>query len=241
MIAAQKWPLFERWFVGHAQRRLAASFHAMNVRGLAETRDLARRHPILVVSNHTAWPDPLVVLALGRLLAVDAYAMMDAKNLSRLAFFKRVGAFGVDRSDPRDGAAAVRYARGLLDRPGRAVWIFPQGETRPVTEPLSLHGGAARVARLVPDARVVPMGVRYEHADDERPSIWVSLGSAIPTVRTSFADVTESHRAGIAHELDVIEERVRARARGAEFEAVFERAPSRLGGLAERALSWLAG
>lgn len=110
-----------------------------------------------------------------------------------------------------------------------------------MSEPLVLLGGAARVARLVPEARVVPMGVRYEHADDERPSIWVSLGGAIPTVRTSFGDVTESHRAGIAHELGVIEERVRARARGADFDAVFERAPSRLGGLAERALSWLAG
>lgn len=208
----------------------------MHVHGLARTATLARKAPLLVVSNHTAWHDPLVVLALASALEVDAYAMMDAKNLAKLPFFRRVGAFGVDLASARDGARAIRYAASLLDRAGRAVWIFPQGETRPVTDTLVLRGGAARVARLAASARVVPMAVRYEHADQERASIWVSLGEplATPTVAVQTA--------AIEAELVRLENAVRARAPEEQgFETLFEAREGWLGALATRMLGWIAG
>jgi len=236
VIPAAKWPLFDAWFRAHARARLARGFHAMNVAGLAPTRALAREAPLLVVSNHTAWSDPLVVLTLATALGVDAYAMMDAKNLATLPFFRRVGAFGVDLASPRDGARAIRYAAGLLDRPGRAVWIFPQGKTCPVTAPLELREGSARVARHAKTCRVVPMGLRYEHADDERASIWVSFGEPIGSADAT----TERQRAAITHELARLEDAVRARS-AAGFDPLFEARPSWLGGVATRMLGWLAG
>lgn len=241
MIPSDKWPLFDAWFGRHALKRLKRAFHAFNVHGLEETKALARSAPILFVSNHTSWHDPLVVLALGRSLEVDAYAMMDAKNLARLPFFRRVGAFGVDLMDARDGARALRYAAGLLDRPRRAAWIFPQGKTSPVTEPLAFRGGSARIAKLAKGALVVPMGVRYEHADDERPSIWVSLGTPIAPSDASSATVVERHRVAVEAELARIEQAVRARSRGTSFDAVFEAKPGWIGPMAERALGWLVG
>ncbi|MDP9033939.1 MAG: lysophospholipid acyltransferase family protein, partial [Myxococcota bacterium] len=133
MIPAQKSLLFSRWFGWVAQRRIAGTFGAVRIRGLASVAALVAARPVLVVSNHTSWWDPLVVLLSSRLLGANVYAMMDAKQLRALPFFARAGAFGVDLVDPRDGARAVRYAAGLLDRPGRLVWLFPQGREVPTT------------------------------------------------------------------------------------------------------------
>ncbi len=241
MIPAQKWPLFDAWFCRHALKRLARSFHALNVHGLAETKSIAQDAPVLVVSNHTSWHDPLVVLALGRALDVDAYAMMDAKNLEKLPFFRRVGAFGVHLDDARDGARALRYGAGLLDRPRRVVWIFPQGKTCPVTEPLVFRGGSARIAKLAKGCRIVPMAVRYDHADDELPSAWVSFGAPVESTERDAGVVTALHKTAVEQELLRIEGAVRARSRGDAFSPLFQAKAPWFGTMAERALGWLAG
>ena len=242
MIPAEKWRLFESWFAGHARGRLVAAFHALYMEGHAEVAAAGAKGPVLVVSNHTAWHDPLVIITLGRHFGLDPYAMMNAKNLERLPFFRRVGAFGVDLESPRDGVRAMRYAADLLDRPGRIVWIFPQGKTCPITEPLDFRGGASHVAKLAHKAEektghaltVVPMAVRYEHADDERPSAWVSFG---PALSREQAEDPGAQKAAVMEGLSRIETRVRARDRGS-FEPLFEARPSAMAGLAERFLAF---
>lgn len=177
MIPAEKRPWFSRWLARHAERRLRRTFAEVHVAGLEVVRDLARTRPVLVVANHTAWWDPMLVLMLSeRVLGLDGYALMDATNLRRFRFFALVGAFGVDLGDPRDGARAIRHAARLLDRPGRAVWMFPQGGERPLHEPLVFRPGAAHIARLAPHAVVVPLGLTYAFGATERPRAWAAFG-----------------------------------------------------------------
>ena len=188
----------------------------MRVRGLDRLRSLLAEDAVLVVSNHTSFWDALVVLEIGtRLVRAETYAMMDAKNLERLPFFALVGAFGVNRSSARDGARAVRYAASLLDRSGRLVWIFPQGEETPVTtRPLGFQRGSALVARLAPRARVVPVALRYEHGELAQADLYVSIGD--PT--------DDDHERAVIAELDRIERALEEDDEG--FEVVFSRRES---------------
>ena len=243
MIPARKSPLFEALFARHARSRIARSFAALRVRGADGARALAASGPLLVVSNHTAWWDALVALVVSRALGADGHALMDAENLRRLPFFGRAGAFGVDLADPADGARALRYAAHLLDRPGRLVWIFPQGRERPVTErPLAFQPGSAEIARLARRARVLPVALRYELGEAERPVAWVSLGAPLsPAPPGKRADVQEERarqEQGVAAELDRIDGAIRA-GDAASFPALIEGRSSRLGELATRALSVL--
>ncbi|WP_438027061.1 lysophospholipid acyltransferase family protein [Sorangium sp. So ce233] len=181
MIPARKHRWFNAWFAAHARSRIHGTFGAVLARGVEAARALAAEAPLLLVVNHCSWWDPLVILhASQHLLGVDGHAMMDADNLRRLPFFALVGAFGVDLDLPSDGTAAIRYAARLLDRPGRAVWIFAQGRERPSDErPLGFRAGAAQIARVARRARVLPVALRYEFAGEERPRLYLAIGEPV--------------------------------------------------------------
>ena len=138
MIPARRSRVFIALFTRHVRSRIGKRFVAMRVRGLEMVRERLRERAVIIVSNHTSWWDPLVVIHLAVTeLRGESYAMMDAKNLRKFPFFAWIGAFGVDLDDPRDGARALRYAARLLKNRGALVWIFPQGTERPITAPIA--------------------------------------------------------------------------------------------------------
>ncbi len=163
---------------------------------------------MLLVSNHTAFWDPLVAVWLTNcVLPIDSYAMMDAKNLRRLPFFRLVGAFGIDLDDPRDGGLAIRYAAKLLREGNRLVWVFAQGDERPITErPLGFRAGAAAVARLSPGATILPLALRYEFGQTERPGLHVNIGEPLSHERDIDRAVAAQEAAVLAlmEELDAL-------------------------------------
>jgi 1-acyl-sn-glycerol-3-phosphate acyltransferase len=220
---------------------LRRAFSAVRVRGLASLGEQLEKGAVLVVSNHTAWWDPLVSLVLcERLLKADAYAMMDAANLRALPFFGLVGAFGVDLDDPADGARAIRYAAKRLAGPGSVVWIFPQGREVPVTAPLEFRGGSAEVARISRRATVVPVGLRYEHGKQPEPEAWVSIGEPLPSspsIRTSVDSARDAHARAVSAELGRIDRAVMSGFHE-DFKVVLKKPARRLDRLALSLLAW---
>lgn len=176
MIPATRVDWFARLFAGHARTRLFRTFGRIRIAGLERLEAAVAGGPVLVIANHTTWWDPLIAVWLAHgVLRADAFAMMDASNLRRLPFFGKVGAFGVDLADRRDGARAIRYAAGLLDRPRRLVWIYPEGRERSPFAKLELRPGAASIARIS-KASVVPVATRYVFAGEEKPELWIAIG-----------------------------------------------------------------
>ena len=243
MIEARKSDWFCWWFSRNAEGRIRRAFDQVRVRGLEALRAELARGPVLAVSNHTAWWDPLVSLVLShRVLGADAFAMMDAANLRRLPFFAKVGAFGVALEDPADGARAIRYASKRLDRPGRLVWVFAQGREVPVTaRPLRFEAGGALIARVARGAVVVPIGIRYEHGEAPEPSLWLSIGSPLsraPGDRPPLSEACRAQENAVAGELERIE---RALVEGAneDFAVLFRKRERPWGKAAETLLAWM--
>ncbi len=212
MIPANKSELFQRYFAGHVRRRFARRFSSVRVLGLPHLARSFAERPTVIVANHTSWWDSLVFFDLcRRTFGVDAHALMDAKNLRRLKFLGWIGAFGVELGDKEDGARAVEYGGGLLDRPGRVVVVFPQGRERPMTErPLRFLPGAAKIAHAAAaPVDIVPVALRYEHGRDERPDALVHIGRAM-----SVTKVVEATRAAmesaVTHLLDETQRAIHA-------------------------------
>lgn len=239
MIPARKRPWFEAWFSRHAAARIQGAFAGLHVAGLDRLREAAARGPVLVVSNHTSWWDPLVALALiRRRLGLDGYAMMDARNLRKLPFFGLVGAFGVELDQPEDGRAALRYGESLLDRPGRVLWIFPQGAERPSTaRPLGFKAGSAVIATRRPDVAVIPLALRYEHGGRERPDLWVEIGPPVEGA-TEVGEARERQERAVTALLERVDQRLLTGDRGGVETWLAWREPP-LARLATRILAWL--
>lgn len=239
MIAASKSRWFNAWFARHARARIQRTFGRVLVAGLDQARAVTAGSPVLAVANHTTWWDALVALYSSELLlGCDGYAMMDAANLRRVPFFRRVGAFGVDLDDPADGARAIRHAARLLDRGGRALWIFPEGQERSPFARLSLRPGAAQIARVAKGVVVVPVGLRYVFGASEQPDLWIAIGKPLVAER----DVSKSvvlQQEGIERELARIHTALEGPAEPLEFLTVYTRTPRLTGQLAERLLARL--
>jgi len=242
VIEASKSRWFNAWFARHARSRIRRTFGRVLVSGLAEARIAAGQAPLLLVANHTTWWDALVALYVSELLlGCDGYAMMDAANLRRVPFFRRVGAFGVDLDDPADGARAIRHTARLLGTKGRAVWIFPEGRERSPFAALDLRPGAAQIARVAKRAVVVPVGLRYVFGAAEGPDLWIAMGPALDAER-DVARGTDAQRRGIELELSRIDRALAGpndRTIHDEFEEVMRQRSSVVGRLAERLLARL--
>ena len=121
---------------------------------------------------------------------------MCAKNLERLPFFALAGAIGVDRQSPMGGARALRASAALLDRPGRLLWVFAQGRERAsTTSPLGFEAGAAGLATLAPDARVLPLSIRYELGAEPLPVLMIDFGAPLPAETDTAAAVRAQEHA----------------------------------------------
>ena len=240
MIRARRVDWFNTWFSGHARSRIRNTFGEVRVRGLDAAQKVAAEGPVLVVSNHTSWWDPLVALHVStHMLGMAGHAMMDAKNLRRLPFFALVGGFGVELGNSKDGAAVIRYAAELLDAPKNLVWVFPQGAERPIHErPLGFRRGAGEIARIAPKAKVLPIGLHYEFGGMERPTLWVSFGDVVISEQDAEKNRAAQEQA-VTVEMDRIE-RVMGHS-GREF-ATYWKSPAPIVGLAmERMLAMMTG
>ena len=203
MIPARKRRWLRWLFRRHARARVFDTFGAIRLHGAEHLRVAAQSGPVLAVANHTSWWDGMMLIMLSEhLVPTDAYVMMDAANLRRLPFFAGLGAFGVDLSSRRDGAVAVRYAAELLSQPGRVVWVFPQGEERPVHErPLRFSPGAARIASLA-NARTVPVALSYVFGTREQPDVFISIGAPLSEAdRDAQAEAVQAELERIEREL----------------------------------------
>jgi 1-acyl-sn-glycerol-3-phosphate acyltransferase len=191
------------WFLGlvrrYARRTVARELDGLMVDGLERTRLEAARRPVILAANHVAWWDPFLLVTLDEALGTEGHALMDAANLDRLRFFSRIGCVPIDAANPRPG---LRDAARLLDRPGRTLWIFPQGRLRPAhLRPLDFRGGVQLLARQAPQAAVVPVGVQYAFGEGRYPAAYAAFGAPLEASAVGARDGLGRLEAAVAERL----------------------------------------
>lgn len=168
------------------ERRAHGTFHAIRVRGLDRLRpwsidappDGDGIGPLIIVANHTSWWDAAMPIIIShRILGHDVYAMMTLPEVVAHPFFRRVGAFSIDRENPRSAMRSIDYAAGLMAGRRRVIWIYPQGEiVHGESRPIRCQSGAARLAARIAPCTIIPVAFRYELFREERPGGWISVG-----------------------------------------------------------------
>lgn len=218
---ADAWsPRFAGFFGWYAQRLLRRRFFA--VRCAPGTREAlgeagGATTPALVAMSHASWWDPMLAVALWRIFLRERgnLSPMDASQLAKFRFLRRLGIFGIDPDDPSSLEAMGDYLRRRMREMARpTVILTPQGRFVDPREPAVPRPGAAALLASVPGMRAWSVAVEYAFWVDARPEIFVrAVEVPEPTEpRTSswqraLQSSMESNRIALA-------ERVRAREPG---------------------------
>ncbi|WJH34805.1 lysophospholipid acyltransferase family protein [Paenibacillus sp. CC-CFT747] len=105
--------------------------------------------------------------------------MMEEKQLERYPFFRKIGAFSINRTSPRSIRDSLRYAETRL-RHGGSIWLFPQGEIRHLEErPLAFQGGIGSLLERVPEAAAVPVTLYYSLAGHQKADASLLFGTPV--------------------------------------------------------------
>ena len=187
--------------------KMSGGLHQVRVQGLDNLRAEIDRKPVgtLFLANHSCWWDLFLVHTLNESIPVDGFGMMEHFNLLRFGFFRRIGAFSVDRTDPASVRAALDHAAKLLQRPRSGVWIFPQGKIEANdARPLRFQAGIRALVRRVGLVRVVPVAFRYEFWQDERPEALVRFGTPTWVDRPDWPTLIPRVESELTAELDAL-------------------------------------
>lgn len=180
MLQAAKSQSFDKWFFRYNSfYLLRRHFHFFGASGELEPLAAGNR-PVLYLMNHSSWWDGLLAYhAAGKLTRGRHYYMMEEEQLIKYAFFRKLGAYSINRNSPGDVSASLRYTARML-REGGSVWMYPEGEILPLEHrPLILKEGAALVLRLCPEAIVVPVTLYHGLFRHSKPEATLLAGAPL--------------------------------------------------------------
>ncbi len=207
MITADKtgWPTHAvhaliRWKLRH-------HFHGIHAQGLGPLREAIDEDPsgVLFLGNHSSWWDFFMAHWINVTVPVDGYGMTEHSNMLKYGFFKRIGAYSVDRNDPASVRESLDYTAELLRRPRAGVWLFPQGTIAcNDVRPLEFQGGLRLLLRRAGRLRIVPVALRFEYWQDERPEAFARFGTPSWVDRSERSSVIDRWQARLTDELDAL-------------------------------------
>ncbi len=161
---------------------------------------LPEDRPLLLVANHVSWWDGFILRAVQRRVRRDAVLLIvvDERVLERHAFFRRLGAVGVERGSPRSVRALLRTIQDWRARHGArlVVVLFPQGRIWPSSRrPLGFARGVEAIVRVLGPVAIVPVAIHVEPLTSISPHAFASIGEPIVhEARESIPAVAEIER-----------------------------------------------
>ena len=185
--------------------KLKHAIFQVRVQGLDQLRTSLDEEPggVLFLANHSSWWDFFMAHYLNSAVPVDGYGMTEHTNMLKFGFFRRIGAFSIDRNDPASIRASIDYTAQLLKGPRAGVWVFPQGKIIcNDVRPLQFQGGLRVLLAKAGRLKIVPTAIRYEFWQDERPEAFVRFGKPVWVDKSQRHTIIEDWQTRLTEELN---------------------------------------
>jgi 1-acyl-sn-glycerol-3-phosphate acyltransferase len=192
---AQRSPLLVWLFGWYLRWYFYRAFHAVRIARDGMPPSVGHR-PVILYCNHPSWWDPATLLLLRAKLfpTRSGYGPIDAKALGQYGLLARMGAFGVPQDGKAGPAIFLRTSLAVLKQPGAILVVTAEGRfTDARTRPVTLRPGLAHVARLVPDAVILPLALEYPFWTESKPEALLRFGA--PVQAPAGNDITAWTRA----------------------------------------------
>ncbi len=211
MIKASKNKVFEKVFSIYNKSLLKRHFYRIHVSGENNFLSRDKSRPAIIYCNHSNWWDGMATIYLSQnRWGVDAYFMMDIEQMRKYAFFKRIGAFSVNRTSGREAMESIDYITGILKTTRHVLWIYPQGLMQPNDfRPIKFYSGIARIIEKLDRVTLIPLVMRYEFLMEQRSEIFIRIGNAKAyDNKVNVKELTLELQQTLVTELDLLKEKV---------------------------------
>ena len=131
--------------------------------------------------NHSSWWDGLIPFLLNEFLFhQNGRAMMEDKQMINYGFFKKIGAFSVNRDDKRKALRSLRYALESLKRNNASLFIYPQGKIVPEHYTnLEFENGIGWLHNKCPDCQFVPVSLTMHTMRSDKPELFINISKQV--------------------------------------------------------------
>ena len=171
------------------------------------------------VASHPSWFDPLVAAEVAiHHFGLRVLAPMDEEAFRSYPSLRYVGVFGVRSGD---GPAVEQMLKREFEvHPKTAVWVTPTGQFWPNERELpTFKQGLSRWSKA-PESLRIPTAVHYAFGPQEKPQVFVRLGSPIPrTEADTLDDDSEKLRRGLQSCVEALLKKVHLANSGNRFQA----------------------
>ena len=179
MLTAKKNIWFERLFSFYNRNLIKRRFSSLRISNLSEISNCNKLLPLIIYLNHSSWWDGLIAFETSRQARLQSYIMMDEIQLKKLFFFRRLGAFSVNKESPQKAFRSINYASEILKQnSSNVLWIFPQGDILPNDiRPLYFYNGLSSIVKkLDEEVQLLPVAIAYEFLNKFKPEIFIKIG-----------------------------------------------------------------
>lgn len=159
--------------------------------------------------NHNYWWDGLIPHYLNqKYFKQNARAIMDVKQMNEYSFFARIGAFSIDLERIKSSIESLRYALLSLERPNSCLFIYPEGEIKPVSDSKpDFRNGLAWLYQKTSNTDYVPVAIYIDHSKGSKPDLIISIGKSVDYDKTlNKIELNRSFEHSIKDQLDRIKE-----------------------------------
>jgi 1-acyl-sn-glycerol-3-phosphate acyltransferase len=199
-------PLLCRFFGSVMRRQMQRHFHAVRI-ARAGRPDLPRGRAAIVYSNHPSWWDPALFMVLGSTLLRDrrGYGPMEAAQLERHGFMRRIGVFGIEPGTRRGAADFLRTSRAILADPQSVLWITAEGAfADPRPRPLRLRPGTAHLMARLEGIVAIPLALEYPFWTERLPEALCRFGEPLHSGAGSVASWQTRLEQALAGTMDAL-------------------------------------
>lgn len=164
-------------YINRLLKKSFSNFYLAN-----EPPDISNEKSLIVTPNHVSWWDGFFIDYIARkILNRKMYLMMLESSLKKYWFFKKVGAYSIEPSNPRSIVDTVKYTNDILYNKESFVVTYPQGEIEPFEKrPLLIKSGLKLFVKEHSDnTLVLPIGLKIQYYDKKNPSVICRFGDLL--------------------------------------------------------------
>lgn len=109
----------------------------------------------------------------------QARALMEDKQMQEYSLFQKIGAFSINRDDPKKAIRSLRYAVNSFERDRSSLFIYPEGTITPAGSSMDFEGGLAWLSDKLPDVDLVPVAIYMHTIRYDKPELHLHVGQRL--------------------------------------------------------------